>query len=58
MEGGFWTKVMKKVTATTFDGAVTLSLSSRAKPRDLQFRGPFLETESRPRSKFVISTGA
>jgi hypothetical protein len=29
--------------ATTLYGTDTLSLSSRAKPRDLRFRGPFVE---------------
>jgi hypothetical protein len=29
--------------ATTLYGTGTLSLSSRAKPRDLRFRGPFVE---------------
>jgi hypothetical protein len=33
-------------------------LSSRAKPRDLQFRRPFWKSGISPRNKFVISTGA
>jgi hypothetical protein len=33
-------------------------LSSRAKPRDLQFRGPVLETRNSIPSRIVISTGA
>jgi hypothetical protein len=33
-------------------------LSSRAKPRDLQFRGPPLEIRNSPSTRIVISTGA
>jgi hypothetical protein len=33
-------------------------LSSRAKPRDLRFHGPFVETQSPMLKNNVISTGA
>ena len=36
---------------TTLYGTTALSLSSRAKPRDLRFRGPFLEKRTCPRNE-------
>jgi hypothetical protein len=43
---------------TALDESAPFPLSSRAKLRDLQFRGPLLERCNSTSHKFVISTGA
>jgi hypothetical protein len=42
IESGCWTEAFFG-SETTFHGRSPSPLSSRAKPRDLRFRGPFLE---------------